>query len=485
MVFSSPLFLFYFLPLALALYYAAPRRAQHLVLTSVSYVFYGWANPLFSLLLLLSTLIDYIAGLVMVLGGPSRWSEPIARLDPDGPRTPRQRRALVVSMCANVALLGFFKYFNFAVDSYNGVIGWLGLSGLGLDSTLRVALPLGISFYTFQSMSYAIDVYRGDATAIKSFVDFACFETMFPQLVAGPIIRFQEVADQLRERTHTTTKFARGIAFLSIGLAKKVLLANPCGKVADVAFGAGSLGAIDAWYGAVAYAFQIYFDFSGYSDMAIGLGLMLGFVFPKNFDSPYLSQSITEFWRRWHLSLSIWLRDNLYRPLGGNRKGRARTYINLFIVMLLGGLWHGAAWNFVVWGGLHGLLLALERLRGGRAPYGWLPAPARVAFTFTLVLVGWVFFRAPDLHAAVRYLGSMAGLGRADAGAGLIAGLVYQPYYLLTATTAAIITWSCPQTWDWTRTLTFPRAAAAIALFVVAAIVLMTQAYNPFIYFIF
>ena len=485
MVFSSPLFLFYFLPAVLALYYAVPRRGKHLILSGVSYVFYGWANPLFSLLLLLSTLIDYIAGLVMVLGSPRHWGEPIVRLDPDGPRTPRQRRALVVSMCANVALLGFFKYFNFAVDSYNGVIAWLGLQNFGLESTLRVALPLGISFYTFQSMSYAIDVYRGDATAIKSFIDFTTFETMFPQLVAGPIIRFQEVADQLRERTHTTSKFARGVAFLAFGLSKKVLLANPCGKIADVAFGAGSLGTLDAWYGAVAYAFQIYFDFSGYSDMAIGLGLMLGFVFPKNFDSPYLSQSITEFWRRWHLSLSIWLRDNLYVPLGGSHRGGARTYVNLFIVMLLGGLWHGAAWNFVVWGGFHGALLALERVRGKRSPYGWLPAPARVALTFLLVLVGWVFFRSPDLHSAVRYLASMAGLGAAQQGAELIAGLVYQPYYLLTAATAALVTWTCPQTWDWTRTLTAPKAAAALALFVVAAVVLMTQAYNPFIYFIF
>lgn len=485
MVFSSPLFLFYFLPAALLLYYAAPKRAQHLALTFVSYIFYGWANPLFSLLLLLSTLIDYIAGLVMVLGGPRNWSGEIHRLDPGVPRTARQRAALVISMCANVALLGFFKYFNFAVDSYNEAVGWLGRDGLRLDSALRVALPLGISFYTFQSMSYAIDVYRGHATAIKNFVDFACFETMFPQLVAGPIIRFQEVADQLRERTHTLTKFARGVAFFSVGLAKKVLLANPCGKVADLAFGTGSPGIVDAWYGVVAYAFQIYFDFSGYSDMAIGLGLMLGFVFPKNFDSPYLSQSITEFWRRWHISLSTWLRDYLYLPLGGSRKGPARTYINLFIVMLLGGLWHGAALNFVVWGGLHGALLAFERLRGKRSPYGWLPAPLRVALTFAVVLVGWVFFRAPDLNAALQYLSAMAGLSQRQEASALIAGLVYQPYYVLTVAAAAMVTWSCPQTWDWTRMLTSPKAVAVLALFVIASVALMTQAYNPFIYFIF
>ena len=208
-----------------------------------------------------------------------------------------------------------------------------------------------------------IDVYRGDSIAMKDFGAFLCFEMMFPQLVAGPIIRFSEVADQLRTRTHTMTKFARGVSFFCVGLAKKVLLANPCGKIADLAFDAGSLSPLDAWYGVTAYAFQIYFDFSGYSDMAIGLGLMLGFVFPKNFDSPYRAQSITDFWRRWHISLSTWLRDYLYVPLGGNRNGPWRTYINLFIVMLLGGLWHGAAWTFVVWGGLHGALLAVERLR--------------------------------------------------------------------------------------------------------------------------
>ena len=264
------------------------------------------------------------------------------------------------------------------------------MPALGLDAALRVTLPLGISFYTFQSMSYAIDVYRGHAKPIRSFIDFACFVSMFPQLVAGPIVRFSEVADQLRSRTHTATKFARGIAFLSLGLAKKVLLANPCGKVADLAFDAGSLGPLEAWYGVVAYAFQIYFDFSGYSDMAVGLGLMFGFVFAKNFDSPYRAQSITEFWHRWHISLSTWLRDYLYLPLGGNRKGTTWTYINLFVVMVLGGVWHGAAWNFVIWGALHGVFLAGERLRGKTALYGVPPPPLRVAMTFTIVLMTWV-----------------------------------------------------------------------------------------------
>ena len=482
MVFSSYLFLFYFLPLALLLYYAAPVRAQHLILTILSYVFYGWANPLFVVLLFVSTVIDYVAGHVLdrerTTAGPT-WP------------TRRARMALTVSIVSNLSLLGFFKYFNFGAESFDGLVNWIGMPGLRLDTALKITLPLGISFYTFQSMSYAIDVYRGDARAVRNFIDFACFVSMFPQLVAGPIIRFSEVADQLRSRSHTVTKFARGVAFFSVGLAKKVLLANPCGKVADLAFDAGSLHPIDAWYGAVAYAFQIYFDFSGYSDMAIGLGLMLGFVFAKNFDSPYRSTSITDFWRRWHISLSTWLRDYLYLPLGGNRKGPRRTYVNLFIVMLLGGLWHGAAWNFVVWGSLHGALLAFERVRGVKAHFS--PAPTqpslldygRIALTFTIVVITWVFFRAADLPAAMRYLSFMSGIGEPQPGAPLVSGIVYQPYYLLTVIAAAVVTWGCPQTWDWTKTLSAPRAAVALALLVFAVAALTTQAYNPFIYFIF
>ena len=467
MVFSSYLFLFYFLPAALLLYYVVPRRAQHLILTILSYAFYGWANPLFVPVLLASTAVDYTAGRI------------ISR------RSRAAKLALVASVCTNLGLLGFFKYFNFAAENLDAMAESLGLSALGLDTAFRVTLPLGISFYTFQSMSYTIDVYRGHAPAVRNFVDFACFVSMFPQLVAGPIVRFSEIADQLVSRTHTTTKFARGVAFFCVGMAKKVLLANPCGKIADLAFEAGSLAPLDAWYGVTAYAFQIYFDFSGYSDMAIGLGLMLGFVFPKNFDAPYRAQSITDFWHRWHISLSTWLRDYLYVPLGGSRKGAARTYVNLLLVMLLGGLWHGAAWNFVVWGALHGALLGFERLRGKTALYGGWPAPARMAATFVLVLVTWVFFRASDLTGALRYLGSMLAVGDPQAGAGLLAGIVYQPYYLGTFVVAAGIVWGAPQTWDWTRRLTLAKATAILALLLLSATMLTTQAYNPFIYFIF
>ena len=308
MVFSSHLFIYYFLPSALLIYYGLPRCAKHWALTLLSYLFYGWANPYFVFLMFASTLIDYICGRAI--------SSPLGNT---GQR--RRKIALAVSICSNLSLLGFFKYFNFAVGNYNELMGWLGLTQYQWEAVFRVTLPLGISFYTFQSMSYTIDVYRGHARAIRNFVDFACYVSMFPQLVAGPIVRFSEVAEQLYHRRHTLVKIARGMALFALGMGKKVLLANPCGKIADTAFSAGSIHALDAWYGALAYTFQIYFDFSGYSDMAIGLGLMLGFTFPKNFDSPYLSESITEFWQRWHISLSSWLRDYLYIPLGGNRKG--------------------------------------------------------------------------------------------------------------------------------------------------------------------
>jgi alginate O-acetyltransferase complex protein AlgI len=488
MVFSSHLFVYYFLPLALAVYYLLPRRGRHLGLTVLSYLFYGWANPAFMGLMLFSTAIDYFCGLWMsgALGGGVRALDgPLPLLPRDGPRSRSQRAAVTLSIVTNLALLGFFKYFNFAVDSYNALLGALGLGGLELGTVLRVALPLGISFYTFQSMSYSIDVYRGDARALRNPVDFACYVALFPQLVAGPIIRFAEIEDQLRRRTHTLEKLCRGVAFFSLGMAKKVLLANPCGKVADTVFDAGSALAVDAWYGVVAYAFQIYFDFSGYSDMAIGLGLMLGFVFPKNFDSPYKSASITEFWRRWHLSLSTWLRDYLYVPLGGNRLGTRRTYVNLALVMLLGGLWHGAAWNFVVWGAFHGLLLALERWRGRTGLFAGLPRHAAVGGTFLLVLVSWVFFRAADLGAAVDYLGAMAGLGVVQPGAPLLGGVIYKPYYLLTVGTAGVIAFAAPQTWDWTRSLPYWKASICLACLVLALLALTTQDFNPFIYFIF
>ncbi|MEM7352883.1 MAG: MBOAT family protein [Acidobacteriota bacterium] len=488
MVFSSHLFCFYFLPLALGVYYALPRRLRHLGLVVLSYLFYGWANPVFVVLMLFSTTVDYFCGLAIAGQGVFN-RRPIPVLEP-GERSRAQRRALTVSIVSNLSLLGFFKYFNFGVDSINAMLGQLANLGwvspdLGLDTALRVTLPLGISFYTFQSMSYSIDVYRGRCAALRDPIDFACYVSLFPQLVAGPILRFSEVADQLASRTHTIEKVARGFGFFCLGMAKKVLLANPCGKIADTTFEAASVQPLDAWYGAFAYAFQIYFDFSGYSDMAIGLGLMLGFTFPKNFDSPYKSKSITEFWRRWHMSLSRWLRDYLYIPLGGNRHGARRTYLNLAIVMLLGGLWHGAAWTFVIWGAIHGLLLAAERSRGGEAATAALPAKLRVALTFLFVLIAWVFFRSPDLSSALAYLASMTGLATPRPEAALLGGLIYQPYYLTTLVIAAGLAFAAPQTWDIVGRLSRARALGCLLLLLIALVAMDTQGYNPFIYFIF
>ena len=485
MVFSSHLFLFYFLPFALATYYIISRRGKNVALTLLSYVFYGWANPLFMVLMFYSTVIDYFCGLVIARQWRKSRNDTVRNQPKNGKRTRIQTTALIISICSNISLLAFFKYFNFAVENYDAIVAALGFEGIQLDLWFKITLPLGISFYTFQSMSYSIDVYRGDAREIRNFTDFACYVSMFPQLVAGPIIRFQGVANQLLNRKHTTEKCARGIAFICMGLAKKILLANPCGKIADLAFNSGSIGQLDAWYGVTAYTFQIYFDFSGYSDMAIGLGLMLGFVFPKNFDSPYQAQSITDFWRRWHLSLSSWLRDYLYIPLGGNQKGTSRTYLNLTAVMLLGGLWHGASWNFVIWGAIHGMMLSIERLIGRNSFYRFLPKPFRVLATFIIVLFAWVFFRASDLAASLRFCKSMLGLEAADTEAGLIAGVIWEPYYWLTFLIAAAVVWGAPQTWDFTRRITWPKVAVVLGCLMISIISLTTQSFNPFIYFIF
>ncbi|MCL2669804.1 MAG: MBOAT family protein [Syntrophaceae bacterium] len=484
MVFSSQIFFFYFLPLALVVYYGLPMRCRHLALALLSLLFYGWANPLFVVLLLLSTLINYVCGLK--IAGERFIPGTVAGIAEPSMADPRYRKVwLAVSICSSLSILGFFKYFNFALENYNALFAWLGMPEMQWETVLRVTLPLGISFYTFHLLSYTIDVYRGQANALRNFIDFTCYISLFTQLVAGPIIRFREIAAQMAHRTHTAEKFARGVAFVSLGLAKKVLLANTCGKIADVAFDAGSRGVLDAWYGLVAYAFQIYFDFSAYSDMAIGLALMLGFVFPKNFDSPYISQSITEFWRRWHISLSTWLRDYLYIPLGGNRKGGWRTYFNLAAVMLLGGLWHGASWNFIIWGGIHGAALVWERAQGKNAFYQRMPKLCRVALTFFIVLIAWVFFRAADLPAALAYLTSLFGLASLQDGAGLLTGILYQPYYWGTFGLAAVIVWGCPQTWDWTRVIPLWKTVPIMTVLLVSLAVLMTQAYNPFIYFIF
>jgi len=465
MVFTSHVFVFYFLPLVLLGYYLLPR-GRNFFLLCASYVFYGWWNPYFSFLMLFATAVNYWCGYL------------IARA-PAG--SPRRKQALVVSVLVSLGTLGFFKYFVFLQDNVNAVLTLLGGPAFNV---FMVTLPVGISFYIFQSMTYAIDVYRGDAPPARSFFDFACFVALFPQLVAGPIVRYQTVAEQLVSREHTLEKFSSGAALFILGFAKKILLANLVARAADAAFEAESLTMADAWFGAAAYAFQIYFDFSAYSDMAIGLGRMVGFEFMENFDSPYRSASITEFWRRWHISLSTFLRDYLYIPLGGNRKGNRRTYINLWIVMLLGGLWHGANWTFVAWGAYHGGLLAFERWRGKASVYEKLPRVVQVALTFVLVLFSWVLFRSATIGDAAGYLAAMFGFGgMANPGGLLLAGELYTQGNIIMMAVCAIIAFQPVKAFDVVEDITWSKALAFSSVFAVTIGAMFTQAFNPFLYF--
>lgn len=484
MVFTTHLFLFYFLPLVLLLYYLLPFRWRTGLLALVSYIFYGWANPWWAVLMFGSSMVDYLCGRVLVVlsGLPTPPDGELPLLPKGTPRTRGQKITLWVSITSNLLLLAWFKYIGFAAENVRELVAMLGFSESAIPA-MRVILPVGISFYTFQSMSYAIDVYRGDARPMRRIMDFCCFEALFPQLVAGPIVRYADVAQQMRHRTHTTEKFARGVAFFAIGMAKKTLIANPMGYVADRAFAADTLHWLDAWYGLVAYAFQIYFDFSGYSDMAVGLGLMLGFLFMQNFNQPYRADSITDFWRRWHISLSTWLRDYVYIPLGGNRNGASRTYVNLMLVMLIGGLWHGASWNFVIWGTLHGSMLVFERLQGKRSIYRNLPRPARMAITFLIVCIGWVFFRADTLPQAISYLYSLVGANPVSMGSQMMAATMYTPFHVMIFLVAVLVVWKIPDSWTFTHTLTVPRAATCMGLLALAVLMMWSQTENPFLYF--
>ena len=483
MVFSSQIFLFYFLPLVLLLYYVVPFKARTALIAISSYVFYGWANPIWAVIMFVGSSVDYFCGLALLrLSGLRDEGELPPIIGPEVPRTRGMKWVLAVSIVTNMGLLAVFKYTGFVAENLNAMARAFGAADKLLP-VLHLVLPVGISFYTFKAMSYAIDVYRGDARPMRRFTDYMCFEAFFPDLVAGPIIRYASLEEQMRVRSHTIDKFARGVAFFAFGMAKKILVANPMGHIADTAFAAGPLHVVDAWFGVVGYAFQIYFDFSGYSDMAIGLALMMGFVLVQNFDSPYKADSITDFWRRWHISLSTWLRDYLYIPLGGNRRGPRRTYANLMAVMLLGGLWHGASWNFVLWGGIHGGMLAAERAQGKDSPYRRLPRPIRVAITFAIVCLSWVFFRAKTLGQALTYLGSLFSVGHATAAADSVAGVIYTPYHAAMFVVAATIVWMMPNTWAFTERLSLGRTVGGLAFLVLSVLMMWTQTTNPFLYF--
>ncbi len=466
MVFTTYIFIFYFLPLFLAVYFSSPRRWRNLWITLASYVFYGWWEPWFVCLMMFTTVMDFIWGRVITRPGATRR---------------QQRMAVAACVATNLGFLGFFKYYMFAAETLNQLRALVGSEPFHV---LQVVLPIGISFYTFHSLTYIIDLYRGHATPARSFTDFSAFVALFPDLVAGPIIRYKTLAAQLAFREHTVPRFATGITIFVLGFAKKILLANPAGNVADAVFAAAQPGVLDAWVGVLAYAVQIYFDFCGYSDMAVGLGRMLGFEYPKNFDAPYRAESITDFWRRWHISLSSVLRDYLYFPLGGNRLGETRTYLNLAVVMLLGGLWHGAKWNFVVWGAYHGLLLICERWRSKTSLYSRLPWVVRVGITFVLVLLSWVLFRADDLTAALNYFAAMFGLAAVNPASVLLGAELYTPLHVLVIALAAVLVFQPVQAHEWAqRPLSWARVALLLPLFALSLMVMFSQAFNPFLYF--
>lgn len=464
MVFSSTIFLCVYLPLVLLGYYICPKKGRNLFLLIVSLVFYAWGEPKYVFLMIFSILVNYIFGRLM---------------DKNRGRQKRMKLLLVLSVVIDIGLLSVFKYTDFIITNVNAIFG------ANFD-LLNIALPIGISFYTFQAMSYTIDVYRNDVRVQKNLIDFGMYITMFPQLIAGPIVRYADVQDQLAERSVTTADFFEGVMRFVVGLGKKVLLANQMGAVwSDIYALGGDVSALMAWTGAIAYTFQIYFDFSGYSDMAIGLGRMFGFKFPENFRYPYQSVSITDFWRRWHITLSTWFKEYLYIPLGGNRRGLARQALNLLIVWSLTGFWHGAGWNFVMWGLYYFVILFIEKLFLLKA-LDKLPKFFRHVYALLLIIIGWVIFASDDVSVLLPYLGSMFGAN------GAIGGM--DVYTLLTKAVLLII--CCIASTELPKKLFLSAAGAMnekaaftlksvlmIALLAMSMILLIGDSYNPFLYF--
>ena len=471
MVFSSATFLFIFLPVVLVLYYIVPARWRNGILLAASLLFYSWSEPRFIALLLGSITADYFIARRMDLAEGSK-----------------RKGWLAGSLVLNLAILAYFKYANFFIDNVQQFYGWLGLVPFEWH---KVALPVGISFVTFQKISYMVDVYRRDHEAQRRWDVLALYILMFPQLIAGPIIRYKEIVAQLKDRSATDTPDNRlhGLFRFLVGLSKKVLIANVLAQQVDIIFATapGELAAGTAWIGMLAYTMQIYFDFSGYSDMALGLGRMFGFSFPENFNFPYISQSFTEFWKRWHITLGHWMEDYLYIPLGGNRQGEGRTYLNLVIVFFLSGLWHGAAWTFVVWGLYHGLFLILDKwgLRKLLDKMGKVPS---VLLTFLLVMVGWVIFRADTIGYAVAYLGRLFTFAApAD-------GILLDTRFVVMLILATLLAFSglipsveqrANELFD--RVLTLRGAVVvtvlAILLYILNSSALLAGGFNPFIYF--
>jgi D-alanyl-lipoteichoic acid acyltransferase DltB (MBOAT superfamily) len=463
MLFSTLRF-FEFLAVVLALFYASPRPFRKYILLAASYFFYMSWNPKFILLLLTLTAIDYTAALFITRS-----------------QGHRRKLFLIIGLAGNLGFLGFFKYYNFLADNIA-----LLLQRPPHSFALAIILPLGISFHTFQSMSYIIDVYRGEQEPIRNPIDYALFIAFFPQLVAGPIVRAREFfVDLFKWRNPVGEEVLRGAMLIAVGLAKKLAFADQFALIADQYFTNPALhpGFVSAWKGVGAFSLQIFFDFSGYSDMAIGMALLLGFHFPQNFRRPYLAFSITDFWHRWHMTLSRWLRDYLYIPLGGNRHGTLNTYRNLMLTMLLGGLWHGASWNFVAWGGYHGALLSIERMLGRKMfeqrPPGWL-YPFRAVLTTALVTVGWVFFRASDFTQSRYIIGQMFSFTHSFPVFDL-------PHWLLWLAVFSLLVALAEERWDLFDRLSKGPAITYIAAMILA--MLMVELFGvidrqiPFVYF--
>ncbi len=466
MVFSSPLFIFLYLAITLALYYLAPNRVyRNVVLCLLSLIFYGWGEPVFVLLMIFSILMNYTAGMLV-----GKWHDD----------KKKSRTVLIVAVSINLLLLAIFKYTGLFVDTLKNIFPFLR----SFDTPV-IPLPIGISFYTFQAMSYVIDVYRRETAVQRNPVYFGTYVSLFPQLIAGPIVRYKDVADQINGRHESVSQFASGVKLFSVGLAKKVLIANQLAALWEVLkAGYATNGVLASWVGIIAFSFQIYFDFSGYSEMAIGLGRMFGFEFLKNFDYPYISLSISEFWRRWHISLSTWFKQYVYFPLGGSRKGIWRTLLNTFIVWGLTGLWHGASWNFALWGLYFGILITIEKLFLGKF-IEKLPKVVANLYMFVLVVLGWALFDFTDMKQLGPFLASLFNGGSA----GLIThdAWVYILAYLPILIAAFI--GSGPllkklhdkyfkQPWgEWAD------IALVLASLVLCTASLVSSGYNPFIYF--
>lgn len=463
MVFSSLLFLFLFLPVTLLIYYLVPRKFKNVFLFLISLLFYGWGEPLFVILMLASIFINYLHAYFIYKNKDNR------RLG---------KKLVVSSVIINLVILGFFKYIGFIGETLNIIFPFLNVP------IISVPLPIGISFYTFQTMSCVIDVYRGDAPAKRSFVTFGTYVALFPQLIAGPIVRYKDVAEQLDNRRESMDQFVDGVKLFMVGMGKKILLANQLGLLWDSIRATGEEnGILGSWIGIIAYSMQIYFDFSGYSDMAIGLGRMLGFEFLKNFDYPYISKTITEFWRRWHISLSTWFREYVYIPLGGNKRGKLCQIFNLFIVWGCTGFWHGASLNFLTWGLYFGFILIIEKFIFMRF-LEKLPSVIQHIYSLFIICVGWVIFFFEDFREMLDYLGKLfnpaTGLIGNDA---LSIVISYAPLLIIGALACTPLAFTMyKRVKDW-QYIWIPESGLCLGGLLLCTASLVSQSYNPFIYF--